>query len=153
MIFGSLSFLSPWLLLALAGLPVLWWLLRLTPPAPRRQSFPAIRLLFDLVPPEETPQRTPPWLIALRLLLAALIILGFAEPLLNAQGELAGRKALMLVVEQRGPTMFVRIAVMKALNRHVERVFNPERKDTDDAEKWFEEHDPEGAAFEYEVLE
>ena len=52
MIFGSLSFLSPWLLLALAGLPVLWWLLRLTPPAPRRQSFPAIRLLFDLVPPE-----------------------------------------------------------------------------------------------------
>ena len=99
MIFGSLSFLSPWLLLALAGLPVLWWLLRLTPPAPRRQSFPAIRLLFDLVPPEETPQRTPPWLIALRLLLAALIILGFAEPLLNAQGELTGRKALMLVVD------------------------------------------------------
>ena len=69
MILGGLSFLSPWLLLALAGLPILWWLLRLTPPAPRRQSFPAIRLLFDLVPPEETPQRTPPWLIALRLLL------------------------------------------------------------------------------------
>jgi uncharacterized protein DUF4159/aerotolerance regulator-like protein len=99
MILGGLSFLSPWLLLALAGLPILWWLLRLTPPAPRRQSFPAIRLLFDLLPPEETPQRTPPWLIALRLLLAALIILGFAEPLLNAQGELAGRKALMLVVD------------------------------------------------------
>ncbi len=99
MMLGSLTFLSPWLLLALAGLPVLWWLLRLTPPAPRRQSFPAIRLLFDLVPPEETPHRTPPWLIALRLLLAALIILGFAEPLMNAQGELAGRKALMLVVD------------------------------------------------------
>ena len=99
MVLGSLSFLSPWLLLALAGLPILWWLLRLMPPAPRRQSFPAIRLLFDLIPPEETPHRTPPWLIALRLLLAALIILGFAEPLLNAQGELAGRKALMLVVD------------------------------------------------------
>ena len=96
---GGLTFLSPWLLLALAGLPVLWWLLRLTPPAPRRLSFPAIRLLFDLVPPEETPQRTPPWLILLRLLLAALIIIGFAEPLLNAQGELAGSKALMLVVD------------------------------------------------------
>jgi hypothetical protein len=96
---GGLTFLSPWLLLALAGLPVLWWLLRLTPPAPRRLSFPAIRLLFELVPPEETPQRTPPWLIALRLLLAALIIIGFAEPLLNAQGELAGSKALMLVVD------------------------------------------------------
>jgi hypothetical protein len=26
--------------------------------------------------------------------------------------------------------MMARIVVMKALNRHVERVFNPERKDT-----------------------
>jgi hypothetical protein len=28
-----------------------------------------------------------------------------------------------------GPTMMARIGVMKALNRHVERVFNPDRKD------------------------
>ena len=42
----------------------------------------------------------------------------------------AAIEALMLVVEQRGPTMFARIAIMKTLNRHVERVFNPERKDT-----------------------
>ena len=56
-------------------------------------SFPAIRLLFDLMPQEETPHRTPLWLILLRLLLAALVILGFADPLLNAQGELAGASA------------------------------------------------------------
>ncbi|HEY2110196.1 MAG TPA: BatA domain-containing protein, partial [Dongiaceae bacterium] len=42
---GSLSFISPWLLVGLAALPLLWWLLRLTPPTPRRVSFPAIRLL------------------------------------------------------------------------------------------------------------
>src|SRR5258708_6703412 len=29
-----------------------------------------------------------------------------------------------------GPTIMARIGVMRALNRHVERVFNPERKDT-----------------------
>ena len=29
-----------------------------------------------------------------------------------------------------GPTMFARIGVMRALNRHVERVFNPSRKET-----------------------
>ena len=86
MTFAGLTFLSPWLLLALAGLPILWWLLRLTPPAPRRLDFPAIRLLFELVPPEETPQHTPVWLILLRLLLAALVIVGFAEPLMNASG-------------------------------------------------------------------
>jgi hypothetical protein len=36
---------------------------------------------------------------------------------------------LMLVAELDGPTMFARIGIMRALNRHVERVFNPDRKD------------------------
>jgi hypothetical protein len=39
------------------------------------------------------------------------------------------REALLLVAEPGGPTMFARIGVMRALNRHVERVFNPDRKD------------------------
>jgi hypothetical protein len=38
-------------------------------------------------------------------------------------------EALILVAERDGPTMFARIGVMKALNQHVERVFNPDRKD------------------------
>ena len=38
-------------------------------------------------------------------------------------------EALLVVVKQNGPTMFARIGMMKALNRHVERVFNPDRKD------------------------
>ncbi|MEH2546019.1 hypothetical protein V1283_002664 [Bradyrhizobium sp. AZCC 2262] len=37
-------------------------------------------------------------------------------------------EALMLC-SRSGPTMMARIGVMKALNRHVERVFNPERND------------------------
>jgi hypothetical protein len=41
----------------------------------------------------------------------------------------AAMQALLLVVEQNGPTMFARVGVMRALNRHVERVFNSERKD------------------------
>ena len=57
--------------LAAAGarrcLPLLWWLLRATPPAPRAQNFPAIRLLAGLRPREETPARTPWWLLALRV--------------------------------------------------------------------------------------
>jgi len=38
-------------------------------------------------------------------------------------------EGLMLVAELDGPTMFARIGIMRALNRHVERVFNPDRKD------------------------
>jgi hypothetical protein len=35
-----------------------------------------------------------------------------------------------MLVSGSGPTMMARIGIMKALNRHVEREFNPERKDT-----------------------
>jgi hypothetical protein len=38
-------------------------------------------------------------------------------------------QALLLVAEHEVPAMFARIGVMKALNRHVERVFDPSRKD------------------------
>ncbi len=41
----------------------------------------------------------------------------------------AAIEALMLVAELGGPTMFARIGIMRALNRHIERVFNPDRKD------------------------
>jgi hypothetical protein len=41
----------------------------------------------------------------------------------------AAMKALILVAELSGPTMFARIGLMRALNRHVERVFDPSRKD------------------------
>lgn len=78
-----LDFSSPILLTALLALPVLWWLLRLLPPRPRRIAFPPTRILFDIEPKEETPARTPWWLTALRLLLAALIILAAAGPIWN----------------------------------------------------------------------
>ena len=41
----------------------------------------------------------------------------------------AAMEALLLVAENSGPPMFARIGVMRALNRHVERVFDPSRKD------------------------
>src|SRR3546814_3797756 len=67
---GPLAFAVPWALTALAALPVLWWLLRIIPPAPRRVSFPAVRLLEGLRPREDTPHTTPWWLLLLRLLIA-----------------------------------------------------------------------------------
>ena len=78
-----LAFAQPLVLLGLLSLPVLWWLLRLIPPRPRRINFPPARLLFDIIPKEETPARTPWWLTLLRLTLAALLILAAAGPLWN----------------------------------------------------------------------
>ena len=78
-----LGFAQPLVLLGLLSLPVLWYLLRLIPPRPKRIEFPPTRLLFDITPKEDTPARTPWWLTLLRLVLAALVIFAAAGPLWN----------------------------------------------------------------------
>ena len=76
-----IGFAEPLVLIGLLTLPVLWWLLRLIPPRPRRVDFPPTRLLLEIAPKEETPARTPWWLTLMRLALAALIIIAAAGPL------------------------------------------------------------------------
>src|SRR5215470_7740178 len=63
-----LAFAEPLILLGLLSLPILWWLLRMVPPRPRRIDFPPTRMLFDIIPKEETPARTPWWLTLLLLI-------------------------------------------------------------------------------------
>ena len=92
-------FVAPWVLLALPALPLLWWLLRVTPPAPRTEIFPAVRLLAGLPTTEETPARTPWWLLLLRLIAAGAVIIGLAQPVLRAGGSLAGSGPIVLVID------------------------------------------------------
>ena len=100
MTLGAIGFLQPWILLGLAVLPAIWWLLRLTPPSPHHVVFPPTRLLKDLKSTEETPAHSPWWLTALRMLLAALIVLALARPVLNPDREsFAGTGPLLLVVD------------------------------------------------------
>jgi hypothetical protein len=80
---GSLAFATPIILAALIALPVIWWLLRLTPPRPEKEVFPPFRILLALTKREETPATTPWWLLLLRLVMAALVIIALAGPLLN----------------------------------------------------------------------
>jgi hypothetical protein len=96
---GNLSILAPALLAAFLALPILWWLLRLTPPSPKRIPFPAIRLLFGLIPREETPHRTPWWLILLRVVIAALVIAALSHPVWNAGANFGRPGPLLLVVD------------------------------------------------------
>ena len=96
---GPLAFVDPWLLAGLAALPAIWWLLKATPPAPRRVDFAAVRLLLGLATPERTPAHMPWWLLLLRLTTAALVILALAHPLLNPGAGLRGDGPLLLVVD------------------------------------------------------
>lgn len=75
-----IAFATPFILTALLLLPVIWWLLRLTPPKPRDVQFPPTRLLLEIIKPDETPAHSPWWLTAIRLALAAAIILALAGP-------------------------------------------------------------------------
>ena len=96
---GAISFAVPWALAALALLPVLWWLLRLTPPAPWLVRFPPIRLLLVLASRQESSAKSPWWLLLLRLALAVAVILAAAQPLLNAATGLRGAGPLVLVID------------------------------------------------------
>jgi len=97
-----LGFAEPLVLLGLLSLPVLWWLLRLVPPRPRRINFPPTRLLFEIAPKEETPSRTPWWLTLLRLTLAALVIIAAAGPIWNPPLATSNRAAPVLIMLDDG---------------------------------------------------
>ena len=96
---GALSFTSPLILGALLAAPLIWYLLRATPPSPSRVRFPAFTILRTLQTKEETPDRTPWWLLLLRLVLAALIIIGLAGPILNAPQISGGARPLVFVID------------------------------------------------------
>jgi len=96
---GPLTFVAPLALAGLLVLPALWWLLRVTPPAPLRVAFPPIRLLATLTSDEESAEATPLWLLVLRLILAAAVVLGAAHPLINAPQKLAGSGPVAIVVD------------------------------------------------------
>lgn len=81
---AGLAFTTPLALAGLLALPVIWWLLRFTPPKPQQVRFPPYRLLLDLISRDEQPQHTPWWVLLMRLAMAAAVILGVAGPLLNA---------------------------------------------------------------------
>ncbi|WP_439635474.1 DUF4159 domain-containing protein [Oceanicaulis sp.] len=96
---GPLAFAAPWALAAFAVLPLLWLLLRATPPAPARIVFAPLRLLQNLARTPETPQSTPWWLLVLRLVMASLVILALARPILSPQTDISTDRPLLLLVD------------------------------------------------------
>jgi hypothetical protein len=98
---GALGFAAPWLLLALAALPILWIILRAVPPAPIRRRFPGVALLLGLLDDDTVTDRTPWWLLLLRMLAVAAVIIGLAGPILNprSEGEAASQGPLLIVTD------------------------------------------------------
>ncbi len=96
---SAIAFITPLLLLALIALPILWWLLRAVPPAPIRRRFPGIVLLLGLRDDESETATTPWWLLALRMLALAAVIVGFAGPILNPRAAGTGTGPLLIAMD------------------------------------------------------
>jgi hypothetical protein len=96
---GPLLFGAPWALAALAALPLLWWLMRATPPPPQRAQFPPTRLLMGLHTDEQSRERAPLWLVLFRALAASLLIVAFARPSLapTAAAQAQGGRTLLVI--------------------------------------------------------
>jgi hypothetical protein len=116
-----IGFVTPAILGALILLPAIWWLLRVTPPAPRIVRFPAIRLLRDLVHREETPARTPLWLILMRMALAMLLIVALAGPILRPSALPPGRGPEIIVVDTGWSATSNWTAIKTALLAEIDR--------------------------------
>ena len=95
-LFG-IGFSAPLLLLALVALPILWLLLRAIPPAPIRRLFPGVLLLLGLKDDDSQSDKTPWWLLLIRTLAMAAVIVGFAGPVLNPNSD-NGRSGPLLIV-------------------------------------------------------
>ena len=97
-----LAFTAPLALIGLVVLPIIWVLIRITPPRPQHVPFPPIRILMSLRPQDETPARTPLWLLLLRLAVAAIAIGAMAGPLWNPPPPAGSNAAPTLVVFDDG---------------------------------------------------
>ena len=98
MTLGPITFLAPLVLLGLLLLPIIWWILRVTPPSPKKETFPPLRILKDVVTEEETPDSTPLWLLLFRILLGAILAIALARPILQ-QNEGITTRPLTLIID------------------------------------------------------
>src|SRR3954468_21238789 len=97
---SALAFASPAILFGLVALPVIWWLLGLTPPRPKSEVFPPLRILATVLKREETPSKSPWWLTLLRMALAAAVIFAIADPVFNPRtSSIASGGPLVLFVD------------------------------------------------------
>ncbi|ARE38660.1 membrane protein, putative [Rhodovulum sp. P5] len=96
---GPIGFTAPLLLWAAAALPLLWLILRAVPPAPIRRRFPGVALLLGLTDDETQTDKTPWWLLLLRMLAIATLIVAFAGPVLNPQDRQPGRGPLLVFMD------------------------------------------------------
>lgn len=100
-----MNFAHPYLLAMLLALPLIWWLIRLMPPAPKLVVFPALKLFQNIAAHRSVAARASVWLLLLRLVLVSLVIVALAEPVLpptfndKSSGKWGNELPLLIVID------------------------------------------------------
>lgn len=121
---GSLAILNPAILAALVILPAVWFLVRALPPKAQSIAFPPILLLRGLKRDDSPPDRTPWWVLAIRLLILTLVILALARPVLSPGEKFRGDGAILIVVDngwQAASRWAERISALRGILEKAER--------------------------------
>lgn len=114
-------FLAPYLLAALAIIPLIWWVLHIRPPKPLLQPFPAVDWLRHLVSSQQTPHSPKLWRLLLRIAAVSLIIIGFSQPFLTQspiQKNAEHHTPLVLVIDN-GWASIAQWSKLKTLLTHM----------------------------------
>jgi len=94
------SFYHPLYLISLLLLPLIYFLIKLTPPQPHVILFPPISILKKLVPAEKTPKNSPLLLLIVRLFLVGAIITALAGPYYQISDKvIINNQPLLIVVD------------------------------------------------------
>ena len=99
----GVSFAAQWVLTGLIVLPLLWWLLRLSPPPSRNIRFPAFHFIRDLSAKSQTTATSPIWLLLLRSLIILLVLLALAGPTINSDRQKQNSAPLIVLLDDSWP--------------------------------------------------
>ena len=106
--FSNVIFLYPWILLLALLMPILWWIMRITPPRAKTIIFPAFFLLKDLKGEASSTAHAPWWMVLLRTSLLLAFIIAFSEPIINPSTDIVLPKkgTVLLVVDNNWASAF-----------------------------------------------
>lgn len=100
---GPVAFAAPWALVGLAALPLLWRLMKTTPPRPRREKFPPMHIISRISSKDRTPDKMPLWHRQMRIAMAAAAVIGLAQPEWNPETALDSEEGPVRLLVDNGP--------------------------------------------------
>lgn len=94
-----ISFTNPLALIGLLSLPAVWFVIKLTPPRARTISFSSLFIIEKLKSSKKSSQKTPIWLLLLRMLIILILVLTLSDPYINLSKTFKSNSNTIIIVD------------------------------------------------------